>query len=157
MSQPNAIAPDLTSSDYLVVGLSTCYVKVDGEVKEITVCEPVPSAYLEALLKGVPTSYRSLYGSTLGEVIVNGSPQAPSVLATGHSDLTIQIAQNFVERSIAAARTYQSRPNAQALIPLGTRFNEVNYSTEKKRVLNQQHVVSNEDNVKQHQYTHMTL
>ncbi|HEY9889536.1 MAG TPA: hypothetical protein V6D02_14120, partial [Candidatus Obscuribacterales bacterium] len=64
---------------------------------------------------------------------------------------------NFGDRVVAAARTYQSRPAAQALIPSGGSYTALNYSTEKKRVLNSAKVVKAEDNVKQHEYTHKKL
>jgi hypothetical protein len=58
---------------------------------------------------------------------------------------------------LAAARTYQSRPEAANLVPLGTVHRELNYSIEKKRVLNSQRKISKNDNVKQHKYTHEVL
>ncbi|MEM9904273.1 MAG: hypothetical protein AAF921_04530 [Cyanobacteria bacterium P01_D01_bin.44] len=149
-----AEAPDLADDDYVVVGLATCFKKDAGEVQQFTILEPVPSAYLEALLKGVPTSYQSLHAMTLGELITaEGNPQLPTAAQAAGAHLS----QNFVERSLAAARTYKSRPSAQTLVPLGTETQKLNYSTEKKRLLNADHVVTAEDNVKQHQYTHMTL
>jgi hypothetical protein len=56
-----------------------------------------------------------------------------------------------------AVRTYQSRPQAQGYIPLGTISRDFNYSLERKRVLNATKVVRPEDNVKQHPLTHQTL
>jgi hypothetical protein len=64
---------------------------------------------------------------------------------------------NSLARAIAAARTYQSRKEAQSHIPVGTSRNDFNYSTERKRVLNQTRVVRKEDDVKQHEYTHKVL
>ena len=58
---PNTLldeATDLAADDYLVVGLATCFVKEDGEVHEVEVIEPIPSAALEAIVKGIPTSYK---------------------------------------------------------------------------------------------------
>ena len=52
---PNA--PDLSASDYLVIGLATCFVKQDGEISQVKIVEPIPSAALEAIVKGIPTSY----------------------------------------------------------------------------------------------------
>ncbi|MEO0457116.1 MAG: hypothetical protein AAF152_11145 [Cyanobacteria bacterium P01_A01_bin.114] len=150
---PYADAPDLAADDYVVVGLATCFRKDAGEIEKFTILEPVPSAYLEALLKGVPTSYQSLHAMTLGEIVIDGAPQLPAVAQAAGAHLS----ENFVERSLAATRTYKSRPGAQALIPIGTQTQSINYSTEKKRLLNADHVVTAEDNVKQHQYTHMTL
>ncbi|MGH7999306.1 MAG: hypothetical protein ACREPR_07750, partial [Brasilonema sp.] len=53
---PNA--PDISADDYCVFGLATCFLKEDGEVHQVQVVEPIPSAALEAILKGIPTSYQ---------------------------------------------------------------------------------------------------
>ena len=43
-------------------------------------------------------------------------------------------------------------------IPAADLINEdFNFSTEKKRVLNQENIVSKEDNIKQHSHTHKVL
>ena len=69
----------------------------------------------------------------------------------------VQFCENFVERALASARTYHNKPDVQARVPNGQPFSDVNFSTEKKRILNASHKVTAEDNVKQHKYTHMTL
>ncbi|HEY9737321.1 MAG TPA: hypothetical protein V6D06_13600 [Trichocoleus sp.] len=147
---PNA--PDLSAEDYIVMGLSTCFVREDGDTKAVLVAEPVPSAYLEAVLKGVPTSYQSLHGVTLAEVLPNGKP---SLFPAAPSEA--QLCSDFANRAVAAARTYRSRPAAKDLLPLGTVRTDINYSTAKKRLLNAEHKVTAEDNVKQHEYTHQVL
>jgi hypothetical protein len=147
-----ANAPDLATTDYLVVGLATCYIRDDGEVKEVTVLEPVPSAYLEALFHGIPTAYKCLYGTTLGAVVGDGSATMPA-----DAPADAQFCADFVARAAATARTYKARTVATTLVPLGTRHTPENYSTEKKRVLNLDPVVTAEDNVKQHEYTHKVL
>jgi hypothetical protein len=145
-------APDLSTDSYLVVGLATCYVRADGETQQVTVLEPVPSAYLESVLGQVPTSYQQLQAITLGQVVAHDQPQPlPGMPAE------TQLGENFVDRAIAAARTYQSRPATAALIPVGSTYTDLNYSTEKKRVLNLQNVVTADDNVKQHDHTHKVL
>lgn len=145
-------APDLSTEDYLVIGLATCFVREAGETKEVTIAEPVPSAYLEAVFKQVPTSYRSLHGVKLGDVLPQGEPTLIAAAPAG-----VQLCADFAARAIAAARTYKSRPQAQAHVPLGTTHTDVNYSTAKKRVLNSEHTVTAEDNVKQHEHTHKVL
>ncbi|MBD0269000.1 MAG: hypothetical protein ICV77_11990 [Cyanobacteria bacterium Co-bin8] len=145
-------APDLSTDDYTVIGMSTCFLREEGEVKEVTVAEPVPSAYLEAVFKGVPTSYKSLHGVTLGEILPDGKP---TLLKDAPTDA--QLCADFTSRVIAATRTYKSRPVAKELLPLGTTRTDLNYSTAKKRVLNAEHKVSAEDNVKQHEHTHKVL
>jgi hypothetical protein len=145
-------APDVSTDSYLVVGLATCFLKEDGEVHEVKVIEPIPSAALEAILKGIPTSYSSACGTTLSELFTSETPQKPSAFPS-----EAQFCDEFSARAIAAARTYQSRQEAQSHIPLGTTRNDFNYSTERKRVLNQTRVVRKEDDVKQHEYTHKVL
>lgn len=145
-------APDVSSDSYLVVGLGTCFLKEDGEVHEVKIIEPIPSAALEAILKGIPTSYSLACGTTLGQLIDGETLQKPSEFPT-----EAQFCDDFTERAIAAARTYQSRQEAQSHIPLGTTRTDFNYSTERKRVLNQSRVVRKEDDVKQHEYTHKVL
>lgn len=147
---PNA--PDISTDDYLIVGLSTCYIKEDGEVKELTIAEPIPSAYLEAIFKGVPTSYKSVHATTLGAVVQAGRPQMIKAAAPD-----VQFCQDFVTRAFSATRTYRSRPTAQEFIPVGQSRTDINYSTERKRVLNAENVVRTEDNVKQHSHTHKVL
>lgn len=147
---PNA--PDLNADSYVVIGVATCFVRDDGDLHEVTVAEPVPSAYLEAVFKGVPTSYTQLYGTTLGTALPEGQPtvipEAPAAT---------QLCNNFEARILAAARTYVSRPAAQELVPPGSCRSDINHSTAKKRILNLENVVTADDNVKQHEYTHKVL
>ena len=150
MSYPNA--PDVTAEDYLVIGLATCFIKEEGEVHEVKVLEPIPSAALEAIVQGIPTSYQLACGTTLGAVLASDSLQIPA----GFPE-SAQFGDEFMQRAIAAARTYKRRLTAKSLIPQGTSRNDFNYSTERKRVLNAKRVVTKEDNVKQHSHTHKVL
>ena len=147
---PNAA--DVSADDYLVLGLATCFVKEDGEVHQVYVIEPIPSAALEALVKGIPTSYQFAYATTLGAVLAGDQGQK---LAEFPAEA--QYCDDFAERAIAAARTYKRRPVAQSLMALGTTRRDFKYSIERKRVLNSQRIVKTEDNVKQHEYTHKVL
>jgi hypothetical protein len=154
MKNINAIelAPDLTADDYLVIGLATCFFRDDDGVHEIKVVEPIPSSALEALVKGIPTSYELACGITIGTLLSGDTPQIPA----GFPD-NYQLGNDFTYRAIAAARTYKRRPEAQSIIPVGTSYTKFNYSTERKRVLNADRVVTKDDNVKQHAYTHQKL
>lgn len=142
---------DLTAEDYFVVGVASCYYMEDGELRPIQVLEPIPSAYLESIFQGVPTSYQYVYGTTLGAVVTEG----------GIAEMTglepVQLCQNFGDRATAAVRTYKARPSAKEWVALGETRHDINYSTEKKRVLNRENVVTPEDNVRQHKYTHEKL
>ncbi|MGB3533576.1 MAG: hypothetical protein WBA13_08660 [Microcoleaceae cyanobacterium] len=145
-------ATDVSKEDYIVLGLATCFVKEDGEVEQVKVIEPIPSAALEALMKGIPTSYEFAFATTVGAVLVEGKVQVPSEFPAD-----TMLGEDFAHRTFSAARTFKQRPTAQTHIPLGTTYNQFNYSLERKRVLNSERVVSAEDNVKQHAYTHQVL
>ncbi len=147
---PNA--PDLATDDYVIIGLATCFIKQEGEVHQVEIIEPIPSAALEALLKGIPTSYQLACATTVGTVLTGDSVQIPSEFPP-----EVQLADEFHERVFAAARTYKSRPNAQSHLQLGTVYKDFNYSLERKRILNSERIISTEDNIKQHAYTHQVL
>ncbi|MEM9005793.1 MAG: hypothetical protein AAGE59_19995 [Cyanobacteria bacterium P01_F01_bin.86] len=142
---------DLTNNDYVVVGVASCYQLEEGELKSIQVLEPVPSASLETIFQGTPTSYQCLQSMTVGEVLAKENATTISGVEGA------RFCQNFVDRVAAAARTYKARPSAQAFIPLGEVRTDINHSTEKKRVLNQDNKVTVEDNVRQHSHTHKVL
>ncbi|MFM8309953.1 MAG: hypothetical protein ACKN87_23720 [Microcystis aeruginosa] len=151
---------DLTKDDYCVFGLAICFLKQaypelgrrEGELEKVAVLEPIPSAALEAIVKGIPTSYEFARAMSLGEVFQGDNPQIPSNFPDN-----AQLCENFVERAIAATRTYKNQPHLQGLIPLGGQKDDLNFSLEKKRILNAVHVVRTEDNVKQHSHTHKVL
>ncbi|MDX1977801.1 MAG: hypothetical protein SFT94_09010 [Pseudanabaenaceae cyanobacterium bins.68] len=150
------LPPDLEPIDYLVVGVATCFIKVEGGVKPVRVLEPIASASLEALLKQIPTSYDLACAVTLAQVL---DPDCQAKLPDQVADLQpdLQIADQFAERAIAAARTYKAKPIAQTHIPLGETYQGFNFSLDKKRLLNSDRIVSEADNVKQHSHTHKVL
>ncbi len=147
-----ADAPDLNADDYVVIGVATCFFRDDDGVQELKVVEPIPSSALEALLKGIPTSYEIATATTLGALIAGEAPQIPANFPANY-----QLGNEFAYRCIATARTYKRRPEAAAHIPIGDSYTSFNYSTERKRVLNADRVVTKDDNVKQHAYTHQKL
>ncbi len=149
---PYPNAPELSPDDYVIIGLATCFIKEDGEVHQVQVVEPIPSGALEAILKGVPTSYSTAWAVTLGSILNNGEAKIPPELTTD-----AHFCENFIDRAIAATRTYKNRPQATIHIPLGTTFKDFNFSLERKRVLNSERIIRTEDNVKQHAYTHQVL
>lgn len=143
---------DLSSEDYLVLGLATCFIKDEDGVHEVQVIEPIPSAALEAIVKGIPTSYQQAIATTLGAAMNGETPQLPADFPAN-----AQFCDEFADRATAAARTYKARPVAQSHIPAGTLRNDFNFSIDRKRVLNSQRIIRTEDNVKQHEYTHKVL
>ncbi|MEO1068548.1 MAG: hypothetical protein AAFW95_05430 [Cyanobacteria bacterium J06638_6] len=146
---PQPSANNLPGDSYLVVGLATCYLRHEGETIELQILEPIPSAYLQSVLQGVPTSYSAICGTTVAQALALDLPEIAADPAQPCAD--------FEERVQAAARTFQSRPETVDLVPTGTLHRDLNYSTEKKRVLNSQRKISKNDNVKQHKYTHEVL
>ena len=147
-------ASDLSQDDYCVLGLATCFLREDGEVHQLKIIEPIPSAALEAIVKGVPTSYELACSKTLQEIFTEERVRIPPELS---QDANVSLCERFTERVAAATRTYKSRPEAKQHIPLGTTKRDFNYSLERKRVLNVTNVVRTEDNVKQHSHTHKVL
>ena len=145
---------DLSQEDYCVLGLATCFIREDGEVHQLKVVEPIPSAALEAILKGIPTSYEIACAKTLGEILIEDRVNIPAEFS---QEGNIDLCDRFTERVAAATRTYKTRPEATKHIPLGTVKQDFNYSLERKRVLNNSSIVRAEDNVKQHAHTHKVL
>jgi hypothetical protein len=141
---------DLSAADYLVLGLATCFIKDEDGVHEVQVIEPIPSAALEAIVKGIPTSYQIATATTIGAVLPDA--QIPSDFPA-----SAQFCDDFAFRATSAARTYKAVAIAQDLIPAGTTRQDFNYSVDRKRVLNSQRIIRTEDNVKQHKYTHEVL
>lgn len=145
-------AQDINLDDYCVFGLATCFLKEDGEYHQVQIIEPIPSAALEAIIKGIATSYQFACSKLINELVdeerLKMPPEFPS---------STQFCDDFTNRMIAAARTYKSRPHAQEYIPLGKVRDDFNYSLERKRILNAVNVVRQEDNIKQHPHTHKTV
>ncbi|MBO9998299.1 MAG: hypothetical protein J7641_04700 [Cyanobacteria bacterium SID2] len=147
-----ANAPDVTPEDYVVLGLAVCFIREDDEIVPLQVVEPIPSSALEALLKGIPTSYKSAYALTVGDLFEDDTLQIPEVFPS-----ECQFGHDFVERLIASVRTYQKRPEACKHIAIGATFEGFNHNLDRKRLLNIERVITTEDNVKQHRYTHEVL
>ncbi|XFA73256.1 hypothetical protein RYO59_001495 [Thermosynechococcaceae cyanobacterium Okahandja] len=141
---------DIPADAYVILGLAQCFVQVEGKLQPVEIIEPIPSAALEALLHGLPTSYRYAKALTYTQAIDTAAvlPQFPS---------TAHLCDDYSERLAATARTYIARPQSTAHIPLGETYDGFNTSTERKRVLNSERMVTAADNVKQHAYTHQVL
>lgn len=145
-------APDLSTDDYVVIGLANCFIKEESELHSVKIAEPIPSAALEAIAKGIPTSYELACATTLGSVLEGETHKLPPEFPA-----STQFCDEFSLRAFSAARTYKARVSAQALISPGTIRQDFNVSVERKRVLNSERIVRTEDNVKQHAYTHQVL
>ncbi len=143
---------DISTEDYCVFGVATCFVRDDGEIHQVEVIEPIPSAALETLITGIPTSYKFVCAKTVAEFMVGDEVKIP-----GDFPATAQLCHDFLERLASACRTYKSRPEAKKHVSVGSVYEDLNYSTERKRILNAQRVVTKNDNVKQHDHTHKVL
>lgn len=150
LAYPNV--SDLAAEDYVVIGVATCFIREDGEIHQVKIAEPIPSAALEALLKGVPTSYETALGTTLGALMPGDRVVLPADFPA-----ETQLCDDFAFRLTATARTYKRKPEAKAHLPQGTSRSDFNFSVERKRVLNSERIIRTEDNVKQHAYTHQVL
>lgn len=152
MTTESMSANEVAAADYVVMGLATCFVKKDNKLHPVKVVEPIPSAAIEAILKGIPTSYEMAIATTVGAVWPNETPQVPPEFPAG-----AEFCDDFAFRLQATARSYRSRPVATEHLAIGTLKTDFNFSTERKRMLNADRVVNTEDNVKQHSHTHKVL
>lgn len=148
----SANEPTVAIDAYVVVGVATCFIKEEGKLQPIQVIEPIPSAALEALCKGIETSYTMAIAAPLNTFFADGQGRIPQSFPAD-----AQFCEDFEERLMAASRSYRTCASAQALLPLGSLKTDFNHSTERKRTLNLERVVNTEDNVKQHAYTHQVL
>lgn len=150
MAAPFPQALEIDAQAYCVLGLATCFVREERDLRPVMVIEPIPSAALEALLKGVATSYHKIAALPLHQVWPG--PRLPGAFPP-----EAQWCEDFGDRLLAAIRTYQRKPALQDVFPLGMVKGDLNHNTERKRILNAVNVVKTEDNVKQHVYTHQVL
>ena len=143
---------DVPADAYVVIGLATCFIKEAGKLQPLSMIEPIPSAAIEALCKGIPTSFERAIATTFEQVWQDGTAKIPAGFP-GDS----QFCEDFEERLLASTRSYRSCPGLQSLIALGETKADFHYSVEQKRLLNVERVIRTEDNVKQHEYTHQVL
>jgi hypothetical protein len=142
------VSPDA----YVVLGIATCFIKEEGKLQSLRVMEPIPSATLETLCQGIPTSYEIAIATTVDAVWQQGQPVIPAQFPSD-----IELGADFEDRLLATARSYRAKPQAKDLIAAGQTKTDFNFSTERKRLLRANRVVRAEDNVKQHAYTHQVL
>ena len=130
------------SSDFVVLGLASCFVRQDNELLPTQVIEPIPSATLLTLLDGIPTSYCLLTPSSIEEAT---AAYQRGTFESFPEDA--RFADNFMERLDAASRTYQSNPDAAKRL---TQPMPLANPTSQKRILNLSRSISDADNIKQH-------
>ena len=153
-------ANDVQGLEYVVLGVATCFQRnEEGRLEEVMVAEPIPAAELDCLRSTArSTSYQLLYATTFAEIVQGGTPLLPEDVVP---ERTFPC-KDFVERAQAAARSYRSKPKFRhlAIGEVSTNSSKefpLNYSCEPKRILDVIYTPSDEDNVKQHAYTHLKL
>lgn len=145
-------APEISADDYCVFGVATCFIREEGETKQVNVIEPVPSSALESILGGAETSYQMIAAKPV-KAVFNGE----NLIKPDEFPQDADFGTDFTERIIAAVRTYKYHDHLQSSFSLGSLNKELNHSTKRKRVLNAERMVRTEDNVKQHAHTHQVL
>ena len=138
--------------DFVVLGLAHCFVRdEENQLIPIQVIEPIPSASFLTLVQKIPSSYSQLVACSMAQVL--GEDQSISVPDVFPPEA--KLAQDFNERLLAAARTFQHKPEAK-IWEIG-HSESLTLNSQNKRVLNATNQVSEQDNVKQHPLTHTTL
>ncbi|CAM9578267.1 unnamed protein product [Laminaria digitata] len=145
----------LEDDDYLAFGLACCFVMNDDlKLDEYYVYEPLTAATLETIASSasLETSYVRVTAFKAKDIFI-GPPSRPTgihveklKILDGEEDA--HICENAVERSLAAARTYKRRVEAQ-MCGFGDVLDGFNFSIERKRILNHKYEPSFDDNVKQ--------
>lgn len=137
----------LEDSDHVVLGLAVCFQRAEGaKLSEILIIEPLPASAVDCVFRlQVPTSYRRLTATTLGELSDDISSLPAGLVKEGE---TAAWGEAFAERVQAAARTFRRSPEIVDLIAIGD-TKEVNHSVATKRVINEDWEPNFDDNVKQ--------
>ncbi|GMI19273.1 hypothetical protein TeGR_g14419 [Tetraparma gracilis] len=145
----------LSADDYIACGLAQCFRMVDGKLRDAFIYEPLTAGSLETIEKQVETSYKAVLALSASDFFV-GDPNTATEInmanieclkeVTGIAD--VEMCSNAVERAQCASRTFRRRLEAKTLA-IGEMSDDYNFSTEKKRILDEVKVVSFDDNVKQ--------
>ncbi len=151
---------DIKGMDYVVIGVALCYQKnADGKTDPVSIIEPVPATGLEALSRGIRTTFQKIYATTYADIIRDGEPAIPTDIL-GEA---VYACRDFLERTQASTRTYKAKPELR-LVPIGTTCTTeaggtfvLNFDPAFRRILGAERVVSDSDNVKQHSHTHQVL
>ncbi|CAM9829824.1 unnamed protein product [Pylaiella littoralis] len=145
----------LEDDDYVSFGIACCFVMNDNlKLDEYYVYEPLTAATLETIAssQSLPTSYKRVTAFHCKDIFI-GPPSRPTGIQVEKlkildQGLDAHICENVLERTLAAARTYKRRVEAQ-MCGYGDILDGFNFSTERKRILNHKFEPSFDDNVKQ--------
>jgi hypothetical protein len=141
-------APEISPDDYCVFGVATCFIREEGETKQVNVIEPVPYSALESILSGAETCYQMVSAKPVKAVF-----DGKNLIKPDEFPQNSDFGTDFTERVIAAVRTYKSHHHLQSSFPLGTLNKELNHSTKRKRVLNAERMVRTRDHVSQSKHS----
>lgn len=141
----------------MAFGLARCYVRnEDVKLDEYFVYEPLTAASLEMIANSpdVPTSYKRITAFSANDIF-EGPAARPTGIQVEKLKILCQdeeghICENALERTLAAARTFKRRVEAK-MCAYGYVMNEdeINFNTERKRIMNHKYEPSFDDNVKQ--------
>lgn len=149
----SAFGEPLDANNYIALGLAKVFMMNEGSPTAKYLVEPLTAGTLETLQLGVPTSYCRVLATTCGQLFDDLA--APSKIRS--ESLTkliegfegVQICESMIERAAAAARTFRRRPEATTFIAIDNTSEELNFNTDRKRILDMQYEPSFDDNVKQ--------
>lgn len=145
----------LTSQNYIALGMAKVFTMQEGgSPAPLYLVEPLTAGTLETLQLGVPTSYIRVLASTCGAVF-DDAQNPTDIDVASLQKLTdgfegYQICEDFIERATAAARTFRRRPEAAMFLQVDQTSEELNFNTERKRIMDLHYEPSFDDNVKQH-------
>ena len=148
----------LVADDYVAVGLACCFL-LDPDtqkVEEAYIYEPLTAGTLETIHLGVPTSYKRVIGISIGELF-QGNEDINNPTTVNREALTqlfdgmesVTEAEEFVVRTLCAARTFRRRVEAKSVVDIGNMRDNFNFDVTRKRILNEVYEPSFDDNVKQ--------
>lgn len=148
-----AFGDPLDANNYIALGLAKVFMMSEGSPTAKYLVEPLTAGTLETLQLGVPTSYCRVLATTCGQLFDDLA--APSKIRI--ESLTkliegfegVQICESMIERAAAAARTFRRRPEATTFIAIDQTSEELNFNTDRKRIIDMHFEPSFDDNVKQ--------
>jgi hypothetical protein len=147
MATGTHVGPDTEAGDYVTLGVAKVFRRTEGKLEDMLIVEPLPASALDCVARlKVPTSYLRLWTTRLGDVPDAISELPDTLVLAGES---VAFADSFTERSQASARTYRRSPEIAGLLPLGVIFSDLNHSTERKRLVEDDWEPDFNDNVKQ--------
>ncbi len=135
--------------DFVILGLANCFQRdEDNQLTPVMVIEPIPSAAFLTLLQDIPSSFSLIRAVDPNSLF---DDKGAFIRPQGFPDEAI-VPNDFIDRLKAAARTFQYKPEAQIHLKIGQERSFDN-QPKQKRIINQDNVVSDDDNIKQHPLT----